>query len=127
VLSEKIKFHMKKTGIGNKKLSEITGIPLGTLNNILYGKVTDPTIDKVRLIAYALGCTLDDFAESSTDEWRKDADAPYYADAEADARAEEAHKKHGLLFSATKDLTKEDIDILISMAERMKKTNPDVE
>jgi transcriptional regulator with XRE-family HTH domain len=117
---------MRKTGIGNKKLAELTGIPLGTLNNILYGKTPDPTIDKVRLIAHALGCTLDDFADSSTDEWRK-ADAPYYADAEADARAEDAHKQHGLLFSATKDLTKEDIDILIGLAERMKKTNPDVE
>lgn len=45
--------------ITNDKLSEITGIPLGTLSKILAGISDSPKLSNMVLIANALGCTLD--------------------------------------------------------------------
>lgn len=56
-----LKMIMKDRGIGNKTLSEKSGVPLGTLNKIIYGDTANPTLDNMRAIADALGCTLDDF------------------------------------------------------------------
>lgn len=63
---ERIKKIMDVKGIGNKELSEKSNIPLGTLNKIIYGDTKNPSLDKMRAIANALNCTLDDFIESSS-------------------------------------------------------------
>mgnify|MGYP001011779390 CR=1 FL=1 len=77
---ERIKKIMDVKGIGNKELSEKSNIPLGTLNKIIYGDTLiiiqflvvfcgdtkNPSLDKMRAIANALNCTLDDFIESSS-------------------------------------------------------------
>ena len=51
----------KEKGITTKELSNIAGIPLGTLNKILSGQTKDPKLETLKAIAKALGCTLDDF------------------------------------------------------------------
>jgi len=53
---KKIKNERKIT---NEKLSELTGIPLGTLSKILAGISDSPKLSNMVLIAQALGCTLD--------------------------------------------------------------------
>lgn len=53
---KKIKSERKIT---NEKLSDITGIPLGTLSKILAGISDSPKLSNMVLIADALGCTLD--------------------------------------------------------------------
>lgn len=45
--------------ITNEKLSELTGIPLGTLSKIMAGISDSPKLSNMVLIADALGCTLD--------------------------------------------------------------------
>lgn len=50
-------------GIGNKELSDMSGVPLGTLNKIIYGNTKKPTLDNMWAIAKALRCRLDDFVE----------------------------------------------------------------
>ena len=45
--------------ITNDKLSELTGIPLGTLSKILAGISDSPKLSNMVLIAEALGCSLD--------------------------------------------------------------------
>lgn len=62
-----LKMIMKDRGIGNKTLSEKSGVPLGTLNKIIYGDTANPTLDNMRAIADALGCTLDDFVRDPKD------------------------------------------------------------
>lgn len=57
---EQIKKIMKIRGLGNKELSEKSGIPLGTLNKILYGDTKNPSLESMQSIARVLGCTLDD-------------------------------------------------------------------
>lgn len=61
-----IKALMSLRGIGNKELSEMSGVPLGTLNKIIYGNTKQPTLDNMWAIAKALRCRLDDFVEEST-------------------------------------------------------------
>lgn len=64
--SLKIKQIMKLKKIGNRALAERSGLPLGTLNKIIYGDTKSPTLDNMQAIAKALGCTLDDFVDDST-------------------------------------------------------------
>ena len=61
--SSRIKQIMKSKKIGNKTLAEMSGLPLGTLNKIVYGDTKSPTLDNMQAIAKALNCTLDDFVE----------------------------------------------------------------
>ena len=63
----RIKQIMKSKHIGNKTLAEMSGLPLGTLNKIIYGDTKSPTLDNMQAIAKALGCTLDDFVEDPVD------------------------------------------------------------
>lgn len=60
-----LKSIMKIRGIGNKELAEKTGIPLGTLNKIIYGDTKKPTLDNMIAISKALNCTLDDFVDGT--------------------------------------------------------------
>lgn len=62
-LSKAIKALMEREDIGNKELSDNSGIPLRTVNNILSGVTENPTLETVRSIAKALNCTLDEIAE----------------------------------------------------------------
>ena len=52
----KIKSERKIT---NERLSELTGIPLGTLSKIMAGISDSPKLSNMVLIASALGCSLD--------------------------------------------------------------------
>ena len=73
---------MKMKNMGNLELSRASGIPLGTLNKIIYGETKSPTLDNMQAIAKALDCTLDDFvrdyepttiaAHHDSDEWTTD-------------------------------------------------------
>lgn len=65
-LNEVLKMYMDRMGIGNKELSERSGIPLRTVNNILGGTTSNPTVETVKAMAHALNCTLDDVAEDMT-------------------------------------------------------------
>ena len=56
---ERIKKIKSERKITNEQLSELTGIPLGTLSKILAGISDSPKLSNMVLIARALGCTLD--------------------------------------------------------------------
>lgn len=63
-LGEKIAFFRKQARMTIDELSNLSGVPKGTLNKIINGITKDPQLETVRAIAYALGCTLDDFDDS---------------------------------------------------------------
>ena len=56
---ERIKKIKNERKITNEQLSELTGIPLGTLSKILAGISDSPKLVNIVAIADALGCTLD--------------------------------------------------------------------
>ena len=54
----------KELGLTNEKLSQISGVPFGTLSKVMAGLIKNPKLGTLRAIADALGCTLDDFADA---------------------------------------------------------------
>ena len=55
----------KKMGLTNEELSTLSGVPKGTVDKILSGVTKDPKLETLKAIARVLGCTLDDFDDSS--------------------------------------------------------------
>ena len=110
---------MKAKGIGNKTLAEKSGLPLGTLNKIIYGDTKSPTLDNMQAIAQALGCTLDDFVDTDP---KNGQPGGYYLDAETAALAQEAYEDPDLrvLLKAKEDLSAEDLNVVINMIKALK-------
>ncbi len=52
---DRIKLCKKKAGLTNKQLSELAGVPYGTLNKILGSETREPSINAIIKIAVALG------------------------------------------------------------------------
>lgn len=117
----KIKRIMKEKNIGNKALSELSGLPIGTLNKIIYGETKSPTLDNMQAIARALGCTLDDFVESDSDP-KKGQQGDYYLNPEVAAKAQEIYEDSGarILLDAKRDLSAEDLDVVLNMIKALK-------
>lgn len=47
------------------ELSEKSGVPVSTIKKISAGITTDPNLSTIQAIASALGCSIDDFSNSS--------------------------------------------------------------
>ena len=58
---DRIKLLKSEKKITNDKLSELTGIPLGTLSKIMAGISDSPKLSNIIAICDALVCTLDYF------------------------------------------------------------------
>ncbi|MDD7347218.1 MAG: helix-turn-helix transcriptional regulator [Clostridiales bacterium] len=122
-LANEIKRRMKKKDIGNKDLSILTGIPLRTINNILGGITTSPTVENVRLIARALGCTIDDLVYENKNEEH----GSYYLNEKAAQMAQELFEREELrvLFDASRHVSKEDIEDVANILEKLKHSKED--
>jgi DNA-binding Xre family transcriptional regulator len=114
----KLKEIMNDRGIGNKELAEQSGVPLGTLNKILYGDTPNPGLETMRALAAVLDCTLDDFIE-------RPGRSSYVGslDQETLDYLDELKNTPGMrtLFSAAKGVPKEDLELVAEMIKRMKK------
>lgn len=62
---EKINELKKAKGLTNKKISEMTGISISSLDKITAGENTNPKFGTIKLICEALGCTLDDLSDNN--------------------------------------------------------------
>ncbi len=65
---ERIKKIKSQKKITNDRLSELTGIPLGTLSKLLAGMNDSPKLSNVIAIADALGCSLDYIVNGTSDD-----------------------------------------------------------
>jgi len=63
-LGEQINRIRKQKKISIDELCALSGIPKGTLSKITAGITTNPTLDTVKSIAAALGCSLEDLSDS---------------------------------------------------------------
>ena len=59
MISQNIKKHRKKNGISQDKLSKLAGVTYNTIIKIESGSTKNPRVDTLRLIAKALGVTVD--------------------------------------------------------------------
>ena len=58
-VGERIKARKHELGITANDLQERSGVPLDTINNIVYGRTTDPRTESLAKIAQALDISLD--------------------------------------------------------------------
>lgn len=54
----------KNSGLTLSQIAEKSGVPLGTLNKLFAGQTTDPKLETIRAVVYALGGTLDSIDEA---------------------------------------------------------------
>ncbi|MCI7145825.1 MAG: helix-turn-helix transcriptional regulator [Clostridiales bacterium] len=58
MLGDKLKEIMRVKGVDCRELSNSSEVPLETIRNLYYGKVTDPKVSTVTAISKALGCSV---------------------------------------------------------------------
>ncbi len=58
----------KQKGFTSERLSNESGVPIGTLNKILNGQTKNPAYETVVALAKALNCSVDDFNDTSNKE-----------------------------------------------------------
>ena len=61
----------KELKLTNAKLSELSGVPMGTLSKIMAGIIENPKLNTLQAIAKALECTIDDFYDGGSAEKEK--------------------------------------------------------
>lgn len=59
MIAQNIKKYRKKKGISQDKLSKLAGITYNTMIKIESGATLNPRVDTLRLVAKALGVTVD--------------------------------------------------------------------
>ena len=116
-LQMNIIFYKKKMNLKNKDISAKTGIPVDTISRICTGKTKHPKYSTVKLIANALGCSVDDLLGN------ENAVKPYYLDENTGAIAQTLKNNPELknLFDVLKDLSKEDLQTFTGIANILKK------
>jgi len=63
----------KELKLTNQKLSELSGVPMGTLSKIMAGIIENPKLNTLQAIAKALECTIDDFYDGSDEKEKSSA------------------------------------------------------
>lgn len=79
-IAESLNEMKKDAGISNRKLAELSGVPEGTVNKILSGNTTNPSIDTVEAMIRAMGRSMDElFGEPETPEIIQAATIDHYS------------------------------------------------
>lgn len=123
MVSDKITELKKQKGFTNAKLSELSGVPLGTVSKIVSGQTKDPQIGALVAIANALDCSIEDFVDDTPTD--NNETSVYYLSDEVSKMAQEIYDNPELriLFDASRKLEKEDILTVVSLVKRMKGYN----
>ena len=123
--AQRIKEIMKQKKIGNKALAEASGVPLGTLNKILYGETTNPSLETMSAIASVLECSLDEFIDDLGGD-RSGSAGDRHRD-ELTEYLDELHKRPELktLFSVAKNASREDVEKAVKIIEMFSNNNSD--
>lgn len=62
---EKINQMKKEKGMTTDDISNLSGIPKGTLNKLFAGQTKDPQLSTVKAVVHCMGFTLDDLDENA--------------------------------------------------------------
>lgn len=83
----------KEKGLTNAQISAMSGVTLSTLDKITSGVNTNPKLDTLQAICRVLGCTLNDFADASSES--KKAPSDLSEEAQKIAKSYEKLTDHG--------------------------------
>lgn len=117
IMSENIQRLMDSRGIDRNKICADLGFKYTTFTDWVKGK-TYPRIDKIEMMAQYFGVNKSDLVE-------KHVEAGYYTDKDAADFAEMLRTRPGarLLFSAAKDISKDDLQKAVEYIEFLKSKN----
>ena len=117
IMSENIQRLMDSRGIDRNKICADLGFKYTTFTDWVKGK-TYPRIDKIEMMAQYFGVNKSDLVE-------KHVEAGYYTDKDAADFAEMLRNRPGarLLFSAAKDISKDDLQKAVEYIEFLKSKN----
>lgn len=117
VMAENIKYYMQRHGKTRAEVCNDLGFAYSTFSEWLNAKKY-PRIDKIELMANYFRVSKADLVEDKTKAPREG----YYTDPEVAELAEElrTNPEYRILFDASKDLTKEDINTVLKIIEGLK-------
>lgn len=117
IMAQNLQRLMDSRGIDRNKLCADLGFKYTTLTDWLKGN-TYPRIDKIEMMANYFGVEKSDLIED-----KSDINEPYYIDPEVSkyAQAVKDNPNLRILFDASKDMSKDDIDFVVNMIEGLKK------
>lgn len=123
---EKIEYLMQIKNISNKKiLADVSGLPYTTVAGLWVKPIDNTKRSTLFALAKALGCSVDYLGndEIPLEAHEEEPKQTYYLDPEVAELADQLHKNPELriLFDASKKLTKEDIQFVRDLVDRMKK------
>lgn len=118
---EKLNDYKRIKNLTNKKIAELTGISIATIDRLFSGANTNPNINLLRSLSKIFECTIDDFMEYDENSPLAD----YYENKETAKLAQEIHDnpEYRILLDATRDLTPEQLKTIINVANAIKGTN----
>ena len=116
IFAENLQRYMDTKGIDRNGLSDAINVPYTTVTDWLKGK-TYPRIDKIELMARYFGISKSDLIEDHSEQ------SEYYNDADVAELAQAMFDRPELrvLFDASKKATKEDIEQVAELLERLSK------
>ena len=123
---EKIEYLMQIKNISNKKiLADVSGLPYTTVAGLWVKPIDNTKRSTLFALAKALGCSVDYLGndEIPLEAHEEEPKQTYYLDPEVAELADQLHKNPELriLFDASKKLTKEDIQFVRDLVDRMKR------
>lgn len=123
---EKIEYLMQIKNISNKKvLADVSGLPYTTVAGLWVKPIDNTKRSTLFALAKALGCSVDYLGndEIPLEAHEEEPKQTYYLDPEVAELADQLHKnpEMRILFDASKKLTKEDLQFVMDMVNRMKK------
>jgi len=108
---EFFKFRKKYT---NQKISQLTGIPISSIDKIFSGNNKNPTFETISEIARILDCSIDDLIDSDQPI------SPYYSEKELAKLSQKINENNSLklLLDKAINLNENDINLLNNLIER---------
>lgn len=121
IFARNLQRYMDERGLSRIELSQAIDVPYSTLSEWLTAKKY-PRIDKIEKLAFAFGIEKSDLIED-----KSTLEENYYHDPEAAALADmiKDNPRYRVLFEASRDLSKENIDFVIKMIENLPKGDED--
>ena len=108
-------YYKKNLKLTNEKISELSGLPVQTVERISSGRTQNPNLKTMRLLTKVFNCTLDDLINLT------DAKTPVLLDERTASLVEQCQKNESIkrLFEIVSNMDETDVQAVVGLAERL--------